>query len=234
MSRRKKTDPIDALIERAIETGIAPEDAVPPNGANGDIAAAQSESDASAGGIRVDTVDPDAAIDALDVARDSTDAPETEGVSDVAEATDTKPRRRRGRPAGASAVAADRPKTKAAALDALARVQSERDVLRAQLDAATAAGNEDAVNRLAGALSASFQMAAAFRALRKGPHWQLPDDEAARLGAAWAPCLAPYMSTLGRALPWMLALGATYGTLKPRLDRDAEIVASRQEIAELQ
>lgn len=234
MSRRKKTDPIDALIERAIETGIAPEDAAPPNGANGDIVAAQSESDASAGGIRVDTVDPDAAIDALDVARDSTDAPETEDVSDVAEATDTKPRRRRGRPAGASAVAADRPKTKAAALDALARVQSEREVLRAQLDAATAAGNEDAVNRLAGALSASFQMAAAFQASRKGPHWQLPDDEAARLGAVWAPCLAPYMSTLGRALPWMLALGATYGTLKPRLDRDAEIVASRHEIAELQ
>lgn len=66
---------------------------------------------------------------------------------------------------------------------------------------------------LAGKVMASY---------RKWPGWALEPSEANMLADAWAPCLAPYMSQIAGAMPWVTAVVITYGVVAPRLNAEAE------------
>jgi len=75
----------------------------------------------------------------------------------------------------------------------------------------------DELDQLAGVLALTFGMAAGVAATRYGPHWELREDEGARLGDAWAPVLAPYLGGMGKAAPWVTAVIVTAGVVAPRV-----------------
>lgn len=56
-----------------------------------------------------------------------------------------------------------------------------------------------------------------------GPHWQLSDDEAAKLGDAWGAALAPWVpGWLQKMSPILAALTVTAGIVFPRIQEDEE------------
>lgn len=70
---------------------------------------------------------------------------------------------------------------------------------------------------LAGKVMASY---------RKWPGWVLESSESGMLADAWAPCLAPYMSQIAGAMPWVTAVVVTYGVVAPRLNAETEAKAT--------
>jgi len=76
------------------------------------------------------------------------------------------------------------------------------------------------VAHLAGALGLAFAIGAKVVATQRGPHWELSAEETSQLGGAWAVVLAPYLTGMGAAAPWVSAVIVTGGIVVPRILAD--------------
>jgi len=74
---------------------------------------------------------------------------------------------------------------------------------------------------LAGLLTTGFGVFFEIIASRRGDHWRLTKDEAARLGNSWAEPSAPFLAKHSQYVPWAVALLATSSILLPRLQADS-------------
>jgi hypothetical protein len=66
-------------------------------------------------------------------------------------------------------------------------------------------------------------------ARRQGVHWLVQDDEAKEIGEAFAVALQPYLSYIAPALPFVVAAGALYGAILPRLEIETEIAQGKRQ-----
>ena len=161
-------------------------------------------------------VDTQAALDALEV-----------GVTDdlatveIIESSSTR------RPIGESKAR----KTKAELAADLAAKEKELEDTRSRLSVVEARGNDKAVNDLGATIALAIQVAAQFVAAQRGPHWLFQDEEAGNLGSAWAVVAAPYAEQLKGAIPWALAIGVTWQSLRPRLEADKIMLAQPAEVS---
>lgn len=126
----------------------------------------------------------------------------------------------------------DRPRstkrTKAEIQAELEQTQRELAAIRHDLQALQARSNVNAIDDLAATFVFAIEVSSSLVAAQRGPHWKFETEEAKPVGEAWAVVAAPYAERLQKFLPLALALGVTWRSLKPRLDRDAEIVAQQQ------
>jgi hypothetical protein len=76
------------------------------------------------------------------------------------------------------------------------------------------------LERCALALQQTFSIGSAILAKRRGPHWQLTDEECQTLGGAWTAALAPYLPKIGAAVPWATAVIVTAMVILPRIEQD--------------
>lgn len=108
----------------------------------------------------------------------------------------------------------------AAALDTAERSLAD---VRAKLAEVEARNNTGAIEALAEALKLGAHMATDYLAATRGKHWDLTEQEAQSLGNAWAVCLAPYASTVGQGVPWVMAIGVTWSIVGVRLAQDRRV-----------
>lgn len=76
------------------------------------------------------------------------------------------------------------------------------------------------LERCALALQQTFHIGSAILAKRRGPHWQLTDEESQTLGQSWTAALAPYLPKIGAAVPWATAVIVTAMMVLPRIEQD--------------
>lgn len=117
--------------------------------------------------------------------------------------------------------------TKAELEEEVRRLRQQTVALSGERPPEIAATEKQLRPALAGTFGAVFSMVAAAR----GPHWELPESERAQLADAWAPVLAPFMSSTAEYLPWAVAAGVTYAIVEKRVRRDSEL-AGRATIVE--
>ncbi len=75
------------------------------------------------------------------------------------------------------------------------------------------------------ALSKTFLIASKVVAKKRGPHWEVSEEEAESLGQVWTAALAPYLPKIGAAVPWATALVVTGVMVMPRIEKDRELTA---------
>lgn len=136
--------------------------------------------------------------------------------------------KKRGRPPGPQAPRKrDRSGEKAKATKA--DVERENRELRARLgvtspEVGTVAPAEpvDPASAIV-ALSALFSVVFGLLAEERGEHWRLKDDERDTLGQHFGTALAPYLPSLGAALPWLLGGTSLLAVLRSRLAEDKRL-----------
>ena len=75
---------------------------------------------------------------------------------------------------------------------------------------------EDLANAQA-AMAVTFKAAAALAASKWGEHWLLAEPEAKQVGDAWGTAVAPYLSKIGPATPFLVAAMVTWSVVQPRI-----------------
>jgi hypothetical protein len=81
------------------------------------------------------------------------------------------------------------------------------------------------------AIATTFLVSSKVAAKHRGEHWLLSDEEAESLGQVWTAALAPYLPQIGAAVPWATALIITATMVMPRVDKDRELQAARDQAA---
>jgi len=76
------------------------------------------------------------------------------------------------------------------------------------------------LQRCALALAQTFTIGSKILAKRRGPHWELTEEEGQTLGEAWTAALAPYLPKIAGAVPWATALIVTAMMVIPRIEQD--------------
>jgi hypothetical protein len=66
-------------------------------------------------------------------------------------------------------------------------------------------------------MAVTFKAAAALAASKWGEHWLLAEPEAKQVGDAWGTAVAPYLSKIGPATPFLVAAMVTWSVVQPRI-----------------
>lgn len=101
--------------------------------------------------------------------------------------------------------------------------------LRSRVAELEAAADERALAGVALGLTQLTRVGFALVARRQGTHWMLQDGEAKEIGEAFAVALQPYLSYIGPALPFVVAVGTLYGAIAPRLEIETEITQGKRQ-----
>ena len=83
---------------------------------------------------------------------------------------------------------------------------------------------EDVANAQA-AMGVTFKAASVLAAGRWGAHWVLSDEDTKKVGDAWGVAVAPYLSKLGPATPFLVAAMVTWSVIQPKVAETARLKA---------
>lgn len=101
--------------------------------------------------------------------------------------------------------------------------------MSARLQVLESKDNGQAVQDLGAVIALAIKVSGQFVAANRGPHWLFSDDEAKANGDAWAVVAAPYADKLKEVVPWAIAIGVTWTSLKPRLEQDKILMAQTKD-----
>lgn len=71
------------------------------------------------------------------------------------------------------------------------------------------------------AMGVTFKAASVLAAGRWGSHWVLSDEDTKTVGDAWGAAVAPYLSKLGPATPFLVAAMVTWSVIQPKIAETA-------------
>lgn len=188
----------------------------PPADAGGDSPSV-NPADALAGSI-LDSSPPDPSGAVADLDGPPVD-PGAEAAPEGAPAPKRSHKAKGGRPKGA--------KTRGGKYRTRADILRELEALQAAQPSDPDAPPRDPEKDAAQAVEGMFLV---FSQAIGGTAWAplaVNEKEAKQLGDVWAPCLAPYMSTVGDSLPWLVAVGATAQIFYPKY-REAERLETKR------